>query len=238
MIVSIADEFVECLNTALEIDSEIKVSEWLARFTTDIIGSCAFGVEFSSLKNPQSEFRRMGRKIFEEPKLKTIERLIIGLNQELAKFIGIHYNHDDVSDFFMNTVKRVNEYRETNNVQRNDFMSLLIALKNSVKETERLTINEVAAQAYVFFIAGFETTSTTLTYCLCELASDKNKQIQDGARREIAAVLAKYNGNLTYEAISEMNYIDQILNGQLMNWNRIVKRTFPNFSSFHYSQRR
>lgn len=92
-------------------------------------------------------------------------------------------------------------------------MSLLIDLKNAKNDTERLTINEIAAQAFVFFLAGFETSSTTLNYCLYELALEKHKHIQDKARKEISTILKKYNGELTYEAINEMTYIDQIVNG-------------------------
>lgn len=36
----------------------------------------------------------------------------------------------DVSDFFLNIVKETMEFRELNNVKRNDFMDLLIQLKN------------------------------------------------------------------------------------------------------------
>ena len=36
-----------------------------ARFTTDVIGSCAFGIDVNSLQNPESEFRKIGKRIFE-----------------------------------------------------------------------------------------------------------------------------------------------------------------------------
>lgn len=213
-IVSVANEFVECLNTIIRTDSEIEISEWLGRFTTDIIGTCAFGIDCNSLKDPQAKFRQMGKKVFEQPKLGAFERMLIVSCPNFARSIGIRSHHKDVTEFFLNIVNETITYRETNNVQRNDFMSLLIGLKNSKNETEQLTINEIAAQAFVFFLAGFETSSTTLTYCLYELALEKNKHIQDGARREIAAVLERHDGNLTYEAINEMTYIDQILNGK------------------------
>lgn len=42
---------------------------------------------------------------------------------------------------------------------------------------------------------------------------EKNKHIQNAARREILTVLEKHNGHLTYEAVNEMTYIEQIING-------------------------
>ena len=42
-----------------------EIKDLAARYTTDVIGSCAFGIDIGSLKNPQSEFRVMGKKILE-----------------------------------------------------------------------------------------------------------------------------------------------------------------------------
>lgn len=134
-----------------------------------------------------------------------------------------------VSDFFMNVVKDTVEYREKNNIDRKDFMQLLIQLKNkgrlvddenmnnaNINEKDnRITIEEIAAQALIFFEAGFETSSTTMTFCLYELA--KNKDIQKKLRKEITDVLKKYNGKITYDSLAEMPYLDQTINGKLLN---------------------
>lgn len=213
--VSVSNTFVDCMSNAIQTDSEVEIYEWLGRFTTDIIGTCAFGIDCNSLKDPQAKFREMGKKVFDQPKLSGLERLLVISFPNLAKKIGIRSHHNDVTEFFLNIVKETIEYRETNNVQRNDFMSLLIGLKNSKNEAEQLTFNEIAAQAFVFFLAGFETSSTTLTYALYELALNDNRHIQDKARNEITSVLAKYEGQLKYEALNEMTYIEQILNETL-----------------------
>jgi cytochrome P450 family 6 len=70
----------------------------------------------------------------------------------------------------------------------------------------------IAAQAFVFFLAGFETTSTTMTFCLYELA--RNPDIQERVRNEIDTVLNNHDGNITYEAISEMVYLDKVVSGK------------------------
>lgn len=118
---------------------------------------------------------------------------------------------DDVSAFFLKAVNDTVDHREKNNIQRNDFMDILIDLKN--QKENKLTVNEIAAQAFIFFLAGFETSATTLTYALYELAL--NKEIQDRARHEIRAVLKKHNGQFTYDAMMEMTFVEQIISGEL-----------------------
>jgi cytochrome P450 family 6 len=75
-----------------------------------------------------------------------------------------------------------------------------------------LSAKELAAQAFVFFSAGFETSATTMSFCLYELAL--NTDIQDRLRNEIDAVLEKHGGSCTYEAIQEMNYLDKTVSGK------------------------
>jgi cytochrome P450 family 6 len=53
----------------------------------------------------------------------------------------------------MKIVKDVVEYREKNNVKRNDFMDLLLNLKMKGALENKLTIEEIAAQVFVFFLA-------------------------------------------------------------------------------------
>jgi cytochrome P450 family 6 len=70
----------------------------------------------------------------------------------------------------------------------------------------------IAAQAFVFFIAGFETSSTAMMFCLYQLA--RNPDIQERVQNEIDTVLERHGGNITYEAISEMEYLDKVVSGE------------------------
>jgi hypothetical protein len=75
-----------------------------------------------------------------------------------------------------------------------------------------LTMDEITAQVMVFFTGGFETTSTTMSFCLYELA--KNKDIQVRLRSEMDAVLSLH-GDITYEAVMEMKYLDRVVSGEV-----------------------
>lgn len=59
---------------------------------------------------------------------------------------------------------------------------------------------------------GFETSSTTMTMALYELAY--RHDIQEKLRDEIEEVCRRNDGQITYESIKEMAYLDQVVNGK------------------------
>ncbi|KAF2882940.1 hypothetical protein ILUMI_23245 [Ignelater luminosus] len=187
------------------------------------------GIRCNNLKDPDSEFRKYGKAVFEIGFIEILKNIIAVIAPQVLDTLKIPLVIQDVSKFFMGIVKQTVDYREKNNIIRNDFMHLLIQLKNNVKVKDKgylgslksqkngnevgstLTLEEIAAQAFVFFLAGFETSSTTLTFCFYELAT--NPVIQEKLRLEIIDVLEKHDGKLTYNAIMEMTYMDWCVNG-------------------------
>ena len=77
---------------------------------------------------------------------------------------------------------------------------------------EGTSMDSLAAQAFVFFLGGFETSSTTMTFCLYELSL--HQDIQDRLRQEIDIVLQKHDGKLTYYGVQEMEYLDKVVSGK------------------------
>lgn len=70
----------------------------------------------------------------------------------------------------------------------------------------------MAAQALLFFGAGFETTSSAMSFCLYELSL--NPDVQTKMRKEIDEVVKKYSGKPTYQAIQDMLYVEAVINGK------------------------
>jgi len=68
------------------------------------------------------------------------------------------------------------------------------------------------AQAFAFLAAGFETSATTMSFALYELALQPD--IQDRLRTEITKVLSKHQGQLTYDGMQEMVYLDMVVSGE------------------------
>nr|CAD7464485.1 unnamed protein product [Timema tahoe] len=232
----------------------LEIRELIAKYTTDIIGTCAFGLQFNALKNPDSEFRAMGRKIFQVSTTRKAQMLLVKVLPFLAEILNISIFDLEASNFFLNAVNDTVEHREKNNISRSDFLQLLIQLKNkghlaedrtsgkedahlyykigngesrnnqkfvkygTIYKNHNLLFTELndgllAAQCFVFFLAGFETSSTTVSFCLYELAT--NPEIQERLREEVDTVLQKYKGTITYEAIQEMDYLSRVVDGEL-----------------------
>lgn len=84
-------------------------------------------------------------------------------------------------------------------------------LKNQASDVKEnaLTFDEICAQTSVFFLAGFETSSSTITNCLFELA--QNPDLQTKARNVIKNTYEKYYRQFTYKMIMDMPYIYQLI---------------------------
>jgi Cytochrome P450. len=121
-----AEELRNFLEGPASRNEDLEVKEIMSKFTTDIIGSCVFGLKCNSIKDPNSEFRTMGRKVV-EPSLNTVIRLMLGI---LVPKLGIRILPWEVTQFFISAVRDTIQYREQHNIVRNDFMQQLIQLKN------------------------------------------------------------------------------------------------------------
>lgn len=72
-------------------------------------------------------------------------------------------------------------------------------------------MNDIAANTMLYMFAGYETSATAGQLAAYELAL--NPHVQDKAREEVTRVLAKYNGQCTYEAQNEMTYMNMVIDG-------------------------
>ncbi|CAG2171743.1 unnamed protein product, partial [Oppiella nova] len=111
-------------------------------------------------------------------------------------------NSRDEND--INESHHVNEGEEELAAERK---ALNISLDN-----KRLTEDEILAQALVFFLAGFETTATTLTFCTYELAL--NPHIQETLLEEVNSSVDS-NGEISYEELARLPYLDAVLSETL-----------------------
>ncbi|PNF20303.1 Cytochrome P450 6a2 [Cryptotermes secundus] len=238
LMIECAEQLKDYLEKPAQNGEILEMKEAVAKYSTNVIGLCAFGLQFNAINESDSEFRRIGRRVFETSVIAAELRMLQSAYPSAMKIFPMKIVPDEVNKHVIRTVKEVMEYREKNNVSRNDFMQLLIELKNkgrvhddepvksedkldrtSHKETETnvdFTETLLASQAFIFFLAGFETSSTTLSFCLHELAL--NPEVQERLREEIDSTLEKYEGKITYDAIHSMSYLDKVVDETLRKY--------------------
>lgn len=217
--VDLLTQYIDKRMDGTSVDLAIKPE--VEKFTIDVIGTCAFGIECDSLKS-NDEFTHMCRESINFSITSVIRLILATINRRLPSLLKIPTMPKKVTDFFQNLALDTVEYRRQNGVVRKDILQLLMNLQNShidpkyaVKDsnskilaTEEFDELDVAANAFLFFIAGYETTATTMSFCLYELAL--NQDIQDKLRSEVQRTQNKC-GTIDYDSLKEMTYLDAII---------------------------
>jgi cytochrome P450 family 6 len=221
-------------------DDVFYIHDLLARFTTNVISNVAFGIENDCINDRENIFRKMGMKHFESTPKNGLVKVLGFFVPWVFKFIKVKTDPQELEDFFFNVVRQTVEYREASkDHERKDFMQLMVQLKNQgfvkadkndeeneidqyfiaekTSEVKKLTFNQIVAQAFLFFIAGFETSSSTMNFCLFELS--KNPDIQKKVQEELDQICKSGDvDDLTYEMLGEMKYLDNCIDETLRKY--------------------
>ncbi|CAG9785254.1 unnamed protein product [Diatraea saccharalis] len=209
-----------CGNKMLEqLDTEISMNCDIQKitnsFTMQAISSCAFGID---MNEPDKRLTRICKLIFRN--YYALELFYICPN--LIKKLCLDTMPSEVTNYFCNLVSFVKEQRNGKPFNRKDFMDLLLEMKNlsELKSGQkhkdkygklkvlRITDDLIAAQAMIFFAAGFESTANTLSYLLYEIA--KHQDIQEKLLKEINQTLDNNKGQLSFDTLKQLSYMNQV----------------------------
>ena len=83
----------------------------MARFTTDVIASCAFGINSKSLEDPDSEFGRRVRSIFTFSVQKGLLMVMAFFAPYLNTIFGFNFVDDKTNNYVRQIVWNTVEYR-------------------------------------------------------------------------------------------------------------------------------
>lgn len=207
----VGEELFNFINEKIGNQTKIvmELKDLISRYTIEGIGRSAFGIRCNCIVEENNEFLSYAKRSCSTLRHSTWMTSFMTTFPLLARALKMKYYYDDVSNFFVNLVRGTMASREKENYVCNDFMNILIDLKNSGK----LNVDEVVAQTFIFLAAGNETSALTITYCLYELAH--NHQIQQQLREEIQETLDSEGGTITYEAIKKMKFLTSVVNGML-----------------------
>lgn len=198
----------------------VDVKDLCAKFTTDLIGTTAYGLKVNCLNNPNAEFRECGKKIFDFTMKRGFEILTMFFMPSLIKIVRPNFFGKESSDFLRKAFWETVHFRMSSGIRREDLIDLLIELKKNHENEDlggfKFDGDDLVAQAAVFFTGGFETSSTTLAFSLYELALQPD--IQQRLRSEILEAVENNNGKVTYEMVTSLPYLDMVVSETLRKY--------------------
>jgi cytochrome P450 len=190
--------------------AEIELKNLFSRFSAQTVAAAGFGVDgfcFDDEKKNKS-FRNIGKAII-GPSIRNKIVFTIALTlPSLNRLFKVSFLTKQIDEFFRTLVTELIEQRRTDKTSRNDFLHLMVELERI--EGNKFDIEQIASHTLSFVVDGYETTSTSLSFAVFQLAT--HSEVQDKLRNEILSVFKKYNDVITYEALKEMTYMDQVLN--------------------------
>ncbi|PPQ93824.1 hypothetical protein CVT25_013533 [Psilocybe cyanescens] len=202
-------------------ESVLDVSDWIARATLDAMGAAAFDYRFDILENGNNELGKTYTNLclYAFGQISTRELYKQAMN--LVKFPRL------LSCFKSSTPNPRQQLLINASVVATKVAKDVITAKyrdngslranESENEKTRMSEDEMVAQMRTMLLAGFETTATSLTWTLLELAL--HPDVQDKLRREIHQkerdVKARGDTQFSASDFEDMPYLTAVLKESL-----------------------
>ncbi|XP_008401944.1 cytochrome P450 3A30, partial [Poecilia reticulata] len=166
----------------------LELKEFFGSYSMDVVTSTAFSVDIDSLNNPSDPFvtniKKMLKFDFLNPLFLAVAFFPF-LGPILEKF-EFSFFPKSVTDFFYSSLEKIKSNRETSQQKsRVDFLQLMIDSQknNGLQKDKRLSDHEILSQSMIFIFAGYETSSSSLTFLAYNLAT--NPEIMRKLQEEI-----------------------------------------------------
>ncbi|KAJ9590915.1 hypothetical protein L9F63_016052 [Diploptera punctata] len=195
----------------------VELKDLLTRYSNDVIATSAFGIGVDSLKKPSNEFYLMGKEA-------TNFRLYVWMGYsvfpKLMQMLNIDLIPKKVKNFFRALIKNTMVTRERDGIERPDLIQMLMQTYKSRIQDDKMPLSkrkmdddDLIAQAFLFFVAGFESTATAMCFSCHQIGV--YPEIESKLQQEIDKVMRESGGNITYEAINSMKYLDMVISETL-----------------------
>ncbi|KAL6430825.1 hypothetical protein ACFW04_006976 [Cataglyphis niger] len=189
---------------------ELELMDLCSKYTTQVVAAAGFGVDGFCFDDEKADasFRKIGKQILEPSIRNTIMFILVVLAPPLNKIFKISFIPKHIDRFFRTMVADLMEQRRKDSIPRNDFLHLMTELERI--EGDKIDLEMLTSHVLSFFIDGYGSTSTVMSFIGFQLAS--HPKVQEKLRKEVMTVLDKYDDVITYEGLKEMTYMDQVFN--------------------------
>ncbi|KAJ3800317.1 cytochrome P450 [Lentinula aff. detonsa] len=219
---NLAAQWNDLLASSIDQPVELNVASWLSRATMDSLGEAAFDYHFGALENKENELMKAYFGLMSDTLGQPSRRAIftqtvmpVWYLQLMSKYSNtrrmVHARHtaqlaNDVAQSLIDMKSQALLHGKENK----DVLSLLVKANASENPASRLTDEEMLAQMRTLLLAGHETSSTSLVWCILEIS--RHPEVQKKLREEIRATERKLNGrDFTAADFDNMPYMIAVL---------------------------
>ncbi|KAJ3988851.1 cytochrome P450 [Lentinula detonsa] len=219
---NLAAQWNDLLASSIDQSVELNVASWLSRATMDSLGEAAFDYHFGALENKENELMKAYFGLMSDTLGQPSRRAIftqtvmpVWYLQLMSKYSNtrrmVHARHtaqlaNDVAQSLIDMKSQALLHGKENK----DVLSLLVKANASENPASRLTDEEMLAQMRTLLLAGHETSSTSLVWCILEIS--RHPEVQKKLREEIRATERKLNGrDFTAADFDNMPYMIAVL---------------------------
>lgn len=216
------DRFIDYVQEITAKTPEQHIYSLVRKYTISTISACAFGLDIDTFQEEMEDFNKLDRLIFSVNYGFEFDLLFPGILKKLNLSLFPSF----VTVFFKDLVKKVIVERNGKPTNRRDFMDLILEMRNKqelklIKRFDEekdmsleITDSIIEAQAFLFYAAGYETSASTLTFLLYQLALEP--EIQEKLRAEIDEYLKQNNNQILLETLlKDLPYLEQVFNETL-----------------------
>lgn len=177
-----------------------------AKFTTEVVSNCIYGIDSKCFTEERSVLLTMGSSVLDSSSSMMIYFMLVTFFPIIKRFWKKAFIPKETEKFFMKLTMDAIKMRDEGKNQREDFINYVLQLRNK----KNISNIDMAAHAITFFLDGFETSSTALSFTMYYLG--KNKHVQEKLRKEIRENIGP-DGRISFEKITDMQYLEQVFNG-------------------------
>ncbi|KAF5300648.1 hypothetical protein FQA39_LY11109 [Lamprigera yunnana] len=221
--------------------SSVDILDLARRFASDSICTVAFGYKMNSFVERDNKLFVMGRDISDSGGVQAQRYSMLNLAPVLLKYQKVSKYMQKFTQYLTALCKENLESRTMNGVLRPHLTHLLLEgsrgkLKNktlnlvetnfsavqesteTIKNGKKTKLSDevIVAQTMLFFFGGFETTSFLICGMSYELAI--NVDVQTKLQEEIDHCLNQNKGEIKYENVLKLKYLDMVVSESLRKW--------------------
>ncbi|XP_062562172.1 probable cytochrome P450 6g2 isoform X2 [Armigeres subalbatus] len=201
----VSSQFVDFIGR--QCGREVEAKSISAAYTTQNVVGCAFSLDADCFNNPNSEWRVMGKKMFQTTFLVGVKFMLTFFVPALMKWFPVPFLPKEVDVWIRKLVSTLLKERQTKQPERDDQLQILL------KGKSELTEEMIAGHSLSFFTEGFETSSITMAFAILHLA--ENPDVQEKLYQEVQRNLTENDGLLTFDLLQKIDYLDWILQESL-----------------------